>query len=361
MSEVPEADRVEGVPHPRHAARVFGHGAAEAAFLEAARGGRLHHGWLLTGPRGVGKATLAWRLARGLLAAGDGGAATLEVAEDHPVARRMAALSEGRLLLLRRGWDAERKRLATRIGVEEARRLRDFLGLSAPDGGWRAVIVDAADELTPQAANALLKLLEEPPPRTVLFLVCHQPAALLPTIRSRCRTLALAPLGGGDLAAALAQAGVEAADPAAVAELARGSVGAAVGLVTLEGAEIYGRLVALMAGLPRVDRAGVLALGDLVAARGAEARRDLVFDLAGRWLGRLALAGAGHPPSEAAPGEAALAARLAPGPAAARDWAEAEARLGGRVRQGLAVNLDPAALLLDMVREIETLAARHAA
>jgi DNA polymerase III subunit delta' len=174
MSEPREPDRVEGAPHPRETPQIFGQAAAEAAFLDAFRGARLHHGWLLTGPRGVGKATLAWRIARFLLAQPTDGAGlsdapppaeTLSVAPDHPVARRVAALSEGRLLLLRRAWDDKNGRLRTQITVDEARKLREFLGLSAPDGGWRAVIVDAADELNPSAANALLKLLEEPPAR----------------------------------------------------------------------------------------------------------------------------------------------------------------------------------------------------
>ncbi|MGY6632385.1 MAG: DNA polymerase III subunit delta' [Alkalilacustris sp.] len=359
---IPEADRLEGVPHPRHTVRLFGQGAAEAEFLAALGSGRLHHGWLLTGSQGVGKATLAWRLARALLAHGPD-AHDLDVAPDHPVARRLAALSEGRLLLLRRNWDPERKRLPTRIGVEEARRLQGFLGFSAADGGWRAVIVDAADDMTPEAANALLKLLEEPPPRTALFLVCHRPAALLPTIRSRCRPLALAPLGAGDMARALTQAGIEVDDAPAVTELAHGSVGAAVGLVMLEGTALYARLLELMAGLPRgVDRTALLALIQTATSRGAEARRDLLFDLIGQWLMRTARTGAGQPPqAETAPGEAALAARLAPDAAAARAWAETQARLAARARAGLAVNLDPAGLLLDMVREIEAVAARHAA
>jgi DNA polymerase-3 subunit delta' len=319
---------------------------------------------MLTGPRGVGKATLAWRIARFLLArppeAGLFAAPpdTLDIPADHLVARRMAALSEGRLLLLRRAWDDKTARLRTQITVAEARKLREFLALSAPDGGWRAVIVDAADEMNPSAANALLKLLEEPPAQVVLLLVCHQPAGLLPTIRSRCRPLRLAPLGPTDMAQALAQAGVEASDPAALAELAGGSVGAAVGLARLDGLALYARLIGLFATLPRLDRVQMLALADLAAARGGEETRALLFQLCDLFLARLAATGAGRPPAaEAAPGEAALLARLAPGPGAARAWAEAQARLGARARGGLAVNLDPAALLIDMVLGIEAAAA----
>jgi len=369
MTEVAEADRLDGAPHPREAVRLFGQEAAEAAFLEAWRSGRMHHGWLLTGPPGVGKATLAWRCARFLLSRpgeAEGGLfgapdtpQDLGVDPAHPVARRIAAGSEGRLLLLRRAWDAERKRLKTQITVDEARRLRDFFGLSAPDGGWRAVIVDAADEMNPNAANALLKLLEEPPAQAALFLVCHRPAGLLPTIRSRCRPLRLGPLGPADMAGALAQAGVEAGDAAALAELAGGSVGAAVALVAQDGLALYARLLALFDTLPRLDRGRALALAEMAAARGGEERRALILRLVDLLLARLAAAGAGRlPAAEAAPGEAAMLARLAPGPGAARVWAEAQQALGARVRQGLAVNLDPAALLLDMVLGVEAAARR---
>ncbi|MBF9031004.1 DNA polymerase III subunit delta', partial [Rhodobacterales bacterium HKCCE3408] len=213
-TEIPEPDAIPGVPHPRLTPRVFGHGAAEADFLSAFNSGRLHHAWMLTGPRGVGKATLAWRMARFLLATEPGGGLfgapdSLDTDPADPVARRVAALSEPRLFLLRRGLNEKTGKHYREITIDETRRLRGFFQLSAGDGGARAVIVDAADEMTTAAANALLKVLEEPPARATLFLVCHQPARILPTIRSRCRTLRLAPLGPDDLASALSQAGVE--------------------------------------------------------------------------------------------------------------------------------------------------------
>ncbi len=372
-AELPEPDRAEGVPHPRHTAALYGQAAAEATFLAAHASGRLHHGWLLTGPRGVGKATLAWRIARFLLAAPEGGGgglfgaalppATLDVPPDHPVARRVAALSEPRLKLIRRSPDDRGERLRSVIAAEDVRDLARFFGLSAADGGRRAVIVDAADEMNATAANALLKLLEEPPRGAVLLLVGHQPAALLPTIRSRCRVLRCAPLAPDDLVRALAGAGlaVPAGAAPALAELAGGSAGAAAALIAADGLALYARLVELLATLPRLDRARAVALAETVAGRGAEARFDLVLRLAETALARLARAGvAGPPAAEAAPGEAALLARLAPDAAAARGWAEAQQRLGARARQGRAVNLDPAALLLDMLLQLNQAAARLA-
>ncbi|MFN3646769.1 MAG: DNA polymerase III subunit delta' [Gemmobacter sp.] len=363
--DLPEPDRAPGAPHPRETPVLFGQHRAEAAFLDAYNSGRLHHGWLLTGARGLGKATLAWRIARFLLATpeADGGLfappppATLDIAPDHPVARRVAALSESRLFLLRRGPNEKGDALSREITVGEVRKLKSFFALSAADGGRRVAIIDAADELNISAANALLKLLEEPPEKVTMLLVAHQPARLLPTIRSRCRVLALAPLEPADLAQALAAAGAEGEDPQVLAELAGGSVGAALRVSALEGAELYARLLALMATLPRMDRARALALADGVAGKGNEARFELLLDLIDLFLARLARAGAtGTLPPEAAPGEAALLARLAPDPRQARAWAELAQTLSLRVRRGRAVNLDPAALVLDMLLRIDAAA-----
>lgn len=364
-----EPDRVDGAPHPRETRHLFGHDAAEAAFLEAFNGGRLHHGWLITGPRGVGKATLVWRIARFLLAqppADEGlfGAppppVDLDIAPDHPVARRVQALSEPGLKLIRRSLN-DQGRPRQVIAVEDVRALRDFFGMSATDGGRRVVIVDCADELNPNAANALLKLLEEPPAGATLLLIAHQPSRLLPTIRSRCRELRLSALGAKAMQPALAQALGDAAegagDSVALAELSGGSVGEAIRILSQDGLALYAQIVAVMAGLPDMDRPRLRALSDSVAGRGAEARFDLLVRLVDMAVARMARAGAlGQPLPEGAPGEAALIARLAPDAGAARRWAELAADLGARARQGRAVNLDPAALVLDMFLRMENAA-----
>jgi DNA polymerase-3 subunit delta' len=359
---LPEPDRIEGAPHPRETPRLFGHHDAEQTILAAFNAGRLHHAWLIAGPQGVGKATLAWRIARFLIATpdDDGGMfappppATLDIAEDHPVTRRLRALSESRLFLLRRGANSTGSGLSQFIRVEDVRDLVRFLSLSAADGGRRAVIVDAIDEMNTAAANALLKMLEEPPPRVTFLLVSHQPARLLPTIRSRCRTLPLPPLSPDDMARGLALAGIDAPDPAPLAELAGGSVGAAVRLVQRDGLDRYGALVALLATLPRLDRARMNAFADAAGARNAEGVFDLSVTLIDTALARAARAGAtGHLPPEAAPGEHALLRKLAPDPASARALSLLAEGLAARARQGRAVNLDPAALLADMLLRIE--------
>ena len=369
--DIPEPDRIFGAPHPRETDRLIGQTGAEAAFLAAYNRGRLHHGWLITGARGVGKATMAWRLARFLLATPetDGGMFapappdTLDISAAHPVARRMVALSEPRLFLLRRPYDDKGARLKQDITVDEVRRMKSFFTLSAADGGHRVAIIDAVDDMNTSAANALLKLLEEPPARVTLLLVAHQPARLLPTIRSRCRELRLGPLSPADLSEALTAAGGEVAsqDRIALAELAGGSVGAAFAMTNLDGLNLYARLIRLFATLPRLDRPQALALADAGAARGAEAQFELIVTLIDLFLARLARAGTtGHPAPAAAPGEADLIARLSPNPTVARHWAELAQTIGLRARRGKAVNLDPAALLLDMVLRIDEAAATFA-
>lgn len=341
-ADEPEPDRREGAPHPRDAPALFGQEAAEAEFLAAWEADRLHSGWLLAGPEGVGKATFAYRAAIALVSHARP-PASLEADGAAPDARQVRAGAHPRVFVLKRGLD-DRGKLRSVITVDEARGLRGFFALSATDGGRRVVIVDAADELNANAANAILKLLEEPPAGAVLLLVAHQPARLLPTVRSRCRVLRFAALGPADMGRALGSVGLEAPDPAALGALAEGSVGEAARLAGLGGLEAYAEMVALLGTLPRLDRARAVAL--------AEGGRGLLIDLLGLLLARLARAGLGAIP-EAAPGEGALHARLSPDARAARVWAGLHAEALGRARAGLAVNLDPAALILDMLLAIE--------
>jgi DNA polymerase-3 subunit delta' len=365
-------DAVPGYPHPRAAGGLFGQAAAERRFLEAWRSGRLHHAWLLRGPAGVGKATLAYRIARALIAhpAGPGGSpgaggAVPETLDPPPGCRvrgRVAAGSEPQLRVLRRTRNPKSGKLRNEIVVDDIRGLRDFFALSIPDGGRRVVIVDTADELNRSAANAFLKSLEEPPGGTVLLLVSHAPGGLLPTIRSRCRALDLPPLGPDDLSRALAGAGAEvgAEEAAALGALSGGSVGRALRLLAADGPALYARLLAMIAP-GRVDRAAMTSLAAGLSGRDGGQRLAITGDLMGVLAARLARQGAGCPPeAEVAEDEAAVLARLAPGPEAARAWADAAARIAATVRDARAVNLDPAQTMVDISLDLDATLGRIA-
>lgn len=360
-----QSDCIDGAPHPRETDNLIGQDKAQADFLSAFQSGRLHHAWLITGPRGVGKATLAWNIARFLLAQPDDSGGmfadapaaldTLDIAKDHPIKRRVAALAEPRLFLCRRPWDDKTKRFKRDITVEETRALKGFFNLSATDGGWRVAIVDAADEMNNSAANALLKILEEPPEKTIILLVSHQPARLLPTIRSRCRELRCNKLSGPDLSQALLNAGFEAGqNPEALAELSDGSVGEAIRIIAEDGLKRYAELVGLTAQAPQMDRPAALRLANACSGKGNEATYDLSLRLIRLMLARIARFAALQPDTvqESAPGEAAMLSKLGPRVQDARKWANLLAQLTARSSHARAVNLDPSSVILDMLLKI---------
>jgi DNA polymerase-3 subunit delta' len=316
-------------PHPRETTAWFGHAAAERALLDAYRGGRIPHAWLIGGPPGIGKATLAYRTARFVLAHPDPAAPAVQAATslavdpDHPAARRMAARAHGGLLVLERT-EGESGAMRTVITVDEVRRTIGFFGRTAGEGGWRICIVDSADELQyPQGSNALLKILEEPPRRALLLLVTHAPGRLLPTIRSRCRHLALRPLAPEDVARAAASALGRSADEEeviAAAAAADGSVGRAVQLLAGDALKVRERVTELLAALPTVDAMALHALGDALGRADPQAFAAFV-DTVREWLSVRLGRGSGEP------------ARLA-------QVAEVWEKLNGAAREVEVFNLD---------------------
>ena len=257
------------VRHPRETDTLLGHDDAERTLLEAYRSGRLHHGWLLSGLPGVGKATLAYRMARFVLrhpdprASAVRSATSLAVDAKDPVARRIAAQAHGDLLVLERSINDKTGKLRQEIQVDDVRRSVAFFGSTAGEGGWRIAIVDSVDELNREGANALLKVLEEPPRHALLLLISHSAARVLPTIRSRCRQLALRPLSP-DQVARVAAAAVDAPQEeiVAAAALAEGSVQRAVGFLDSDALALRQRILTLLEALPSIDPRALHALGD---------------------------------------------------------------------------------------------------
>jgi DNA polymerase-3 subunit delta' len=250
---------------------LFGHRAAAATLEAAARSGRLPHAWLVCGPPGIGKATLGYRFGRWLLAGGveqpaQSSLPPLHLDPDHPVFRRVAAGSHADLRALRPEAEGGVKRV---IRVDDARSAIRFLAMTPAEGAWRFVLVDQAEAMRPEAANALLKTLEEPPPRAVLMLTTAAPDRLLPTIRSRCRRLELDPLGAADMAELLRRLRPELAqsDRDRLAVMAEGSPGRALALSDGEGLAIQQLVDSALAGLVSGDRRGWHGIADAVAAK----------------------------------------------------------------------------------------------
>ena len=259
--------------HPRQTTAFFGHADAERTLLDAYRGGRMPHAWLIGGPVGIGKATLAYRLARFVLAHPDPMAVAVQAAQSldldpaHGTVRRIAGQAHPDLIALERT-ENENGVLRTVITVEQTGRTGSFFGSTAGEGGWRVCIVDSADELHPAAANKLLKVLEEPPARSIFLLVSHAPGRLLPTIRSRCRRLDLRPLAEADIVRAVTAAldgAAYDADVARAAAAADGSVAAALDLLDGPALAIRERVLGLIRQLPAMDTEALHALGDVVA------------------------------------------------------------------------------------------------
>ncbi|MFN3890374.1 MAG: DNA polymerase III subunit delta' [Beijerinckiaceae bacterium] len=343
----PESDRLPGAPHPRETERLFGHVAAEAEFLTAYREARLPQAWLIGGREGIGKATLAWRVARFVLANPDPRLPAVQCATDlhvdpnHPAARRIVAQSHADVALLRREWDPKTKKHFTEIRIDDVRKAIDLFHRAASEGGWRVAIVDCAEDLNKSSANALLKIIEEPPPKSLFLIVAHRPAATMPTIRSRCRLLVLSPLADADVIAAIRAMGEDAPaisdkDLQAAAVRASGSVRDAMLFLESASVGVADDVERLLSLLPEVDWRAVHALADATQGREGgevfEAVMTLVYDWIDGHIRRSATAGAS--PRSLAP--------------LAQVWE----KIAASARETQALNLDRRPLVLTMFADL---------
>ena len=364
------------IPAPRVNPDLIGHAAAEARLKGAFTSGKLAHAWLICGPRGIGKATLAYRFARYVLAqsghgpgappaaepslfgpapapkngggAGEGGGLYLD--PDHPVFRRVAAGGHADLFTVERAFDEKKGTRRGEIVVDDMRGVGGFLSLTAAEGGWRVVVVDSADEMNRSAANAILKVLEEPPKRALLLLVSHNPGALLPTIRSRCQRLVLNRLSDTEVAGILGRLNpdLSPAETHAIAHLAEGSVGRAIDLADEDGLALHREMSQLLGALPDLDGALLHRFAEKAARGGADGTFRIACEIMGRWLARLVVAAATRmvDPAGVTEPEAAQLARLARMADAGR-WLDARDKIEGLFERTEAVNLDRKSALLD--------------
>jgi DNA polymerase-3 subunit delta' len=349
---------------------LIGHTAAEKTLSDAWTTGHMPNAWLISGPQGIGKASLAYNFAtlilNGILK-GEGGdlfGATpmgLELAADDPVAAMVTNGTHPDLMVVQRTVNEKTKRMREEIVIDDARKASGLFARTSSTGGWRVVIVDAADELNTNAANALLKLVEEPPEKAVVLLVAHRPGRVLLTLRSRCRHLRLGPLSADQVAKVLAAHHTDAdttpQQAAALAALAEGSPGRALRLAAVDGLTLHGDLLDILAGLPNMDILAQHKLADRMA-RGGNTESFRVFaELMLGWMTRMIQTGAGHPPAMAPPGEAALAARLLPR-RSLDQWVGLWENFTEALAKGQGLNLDRKQVVLNLFSTLQEAIAR---
>jgi DNA polymerase-3 subunit delta' len=266
---------LDGAIWPGENTKLFGHAEAEAFLAQSYRSGKGHHAILIEGPEGIGKATLAFRFANHVLSHPDPAAAPETIADPDPaspVSRQIASGASHNLLHLARPVDEKTGRAKSAITVDEVRRAGKFFSQTSGTGNWRIVVIDPADDMNRNAANAILKILEEPPKRALFLVLSHAPGRLLPTIRSRCLPLKLSPLGKADLAAALANLGLSGED--ALLAAAKGSVGEALKLINYGGGEIIAAYDEVLSAEGPTARKAMHRLADVLSGKDS----DTIFD-----------------------------------------------------------------------------------
>ena len=319
---------------PRETENLLGHQSAEDMLISAYSCGRFPHAWLISGPSGIGKATLAFRMARAMLSGTlDGPNPTLYVPTESPVFRRIAANSHGGLLTIERLINTSTGNMQSEIVIDSIRQLRPFFGQTSSESlkDWRIAIIDAAENMNSNAANALLKLLEEPPTRSVIFLISHVPGSLSPTLRSRCCELKLRPLSLYNTSCALKSLFPDLNDDEGrcllLSHIGDGSIGRAAAFFTIDPA-LLENFFSLLVQLPDIDYAAVHALADQLSKVKRDHDYQSINDIVIWWLGRaIRIMASGAQMPEIMDGETNLILRLT-GASRLDQWIEVWKKIG---------------------------------
>lgn len=341
--ERPVADRIDGISIPEECRRIYSHEDVLKRLTASFISGKMHHAWLLNGPRGVGKATVALSFAKFMFSNLDRTNAvqgfSMESISD-AVHGQVTGGGHPELLHLTRPWDSKTGKFKTQLSVEEVRRTQAFYGMTAAAGGWRITIVDAADDMNASASNALLKILEEPPKRSLFFVLNHSTGRLLPTIRSRCQSLNFTPLSSQQIVECTTYLNVQASDSdrQKAADLSQGSVRRAVQLIQGNALKDYSTFEKLMQ-----DRATgsasqwglVHKIADSLTRKGQEDSFKMFLDLVIGWIG--------------------MQVRVDPrahGPSSLAGWADVWDKANRSIKVADAFNLDRKQVVLSLFRDL---------
>ncbi len=365
--------------HPRQNSDLEGHGIAENQLINAWTTGRLHHAWLISGRKGIGKATLAYRFARFLLTHGNPASekdtgpslfcddenlkmlpSSLDINPDSTIARRIAANGHADLQVIECGISDDGQRVQNVISVEKIRSIGHTMSLTAGEGGWRVIIVDAAEDMNRNAANALLKILEEPPRRSIILLISHAPSRLLPTIRSRCRQLKLNELKPEVIIVLLKKWLPELSQTElhSLAGLSDGSIGHALDLADSGGIALKRDLLQIMEDFPAFDMAMAHQFANRFTRRDSDAAWRTAVEIASRGLADIVISSArkngladrGYLTEEAA--ALSRLSKLAP----AQKWIEAWETNNALFARTESINLDKKQVMLNALTTMANVA-----
>ncbi len=364
MSEIEEPDRLQNFPHPREATQLVGHEVQTDTLCAALGSNRFPHAWIFSGPEGIGKATLAYRLARFILKhppdAIPGSVSNLDIPFDDSVFQQVAARSHPGLKVINRPYDHKTKRLKTEITVDAIRELHGLFNTTTTDGGWRVALIDCADEMNGNAANALLKMLEEPPAKSAIILISHQSGRLLPTIRSRCRMLTFNSLEDRQVMEVMTQqlgpdSDVGAVERETIARLANGSVRNALQLASGAGLKAHENLISLLETLPQLNGVKAHKIAEQLSRRDALDEfyffRRLLCDWLNMFVRFCTTGESNHLPTRELDLCQKLATRVDLEP-----WLDVWEKIQSSFTQADVLNLDKRQLLLTVFFQLETAA-----